>query len=175
MKYCTFLRGINVKGTNMKMAEVSAVFQKAGMEKVSTVLASGNIIFSSEKNEVECQNILEKAMSNHFQYEAFLFIRNKIEIENYLTQNPFSKSPDFHIYGFIGVSHTAEILFSEYEKSNKATGEEAQIIAQNLYWKIPKGNTLDSDFGKILGKKNLKAVFTSRNLNTFEKVIAKMG
>lgn len=49
MKYCAFLRGVNVKGTNMKMAEVCEVFKKAGMVEVSSVLASGNIIFASDK------------------------------------------------------------------------------------------------------------------------------
>jgi uncharacterized protein (DUF1697 family) len=42
---------VNVKGTNMKMAEVCALFQKSGMENVQAVLASGNIIFSSNKKK----------------------------------------------------------------------------------------------------------------------------
>ncbi len=29
MKYCAFLRGVNVKGTNMKMADVRQVFKEA--------------------------------------------------------------------------------------------------------------------------------------------------
>ena len=43
-KFCAFLRGVNVKGTNMKMADVCKVFSDAGMQDVSSVLASGNII-----------------------------------------------------------------------------------------------------------------------------------
>jgi hypothetical protein len=43
-----------------------------------------------------------------------------------------------------------------------------------FYWQVPKGNTLDSTFGKILGRKSLKDQFTSRNINTFEKIIKKM-
>jgi uncharacterized protein (DUF1697 family) len=49
MKYCAFLRGVNVKGTNMKMAEVCQVFKDAGMKDVASILASGNIVFSSDK------------------------------------------------------------------------------------------------------------------------------
>lgn len=74
----------------------------------------------------------------------------------------------------MGVEDIGKTLLTEFEKSRKAPGEEAQLIGHNFYWKISKGNTLDSEFGKILGKKKLKDSFTSRNLNTFEKVLKKL-
>ncbi|MGH2623835.1 MAG: DUF1697 domain-containing protein, partial [Sphingobacterium sp.] len=40
-RYIAFLRGVNVKGKNMKMKDVCAVFEKAGVNNVHTVLASG--------------------------------------------------------------------------------------------------------------------------------------
>ncbi|RRN76529.1 DUF1697 domain-containing protein [Pseudoxanthomonas sp. SGD-10] len=168
------MRGVNVKGTNMKMAEVCAVFQKAGMKNVSSVLASGNILFSSDKDKDELKTLLEKAMSKHFSYEAFLFIKEKNEVENIFGNNPFSASADFHIYGFVGVNGIEKVLMEEFEKSGQAIGEEAKIVTDNFYWKVPKGNTLGSEFGKILGNKKLKDTFTSRNLNTFEKVFKKI-
>ena len=50
----------------MKMVEVCKVFLKAGMKEVSSVLATGNIIFSSEKSSSELKIILEQALSEHF-------------------------------------------------------------------------------------------------------------
>jgi len=172
--YCAFLRGVNVKGTAMKMADVCAVFEKAGMEKVSSILASGNILFSSVKNKDELKEQLEKAMSAHFNYEAFLFLKDKKDIETIFNQNPFAADPGFHIYGFAGIDGIEKILMAEFEKAGKTTGEDAQIIADTFYWRVPKGNTLESSFGKILGRKDLKDAFTSRNLNTFEKALKKM-
>ncbi len=173
-QFCAFLRGVNVKGTTMKMAEVCAVFEKAEMENVTSVLASGNIIFSSDKDKTELKTALEKAMSKHFDYDAFLFLKDKKEIETICNKNPFEAHPDFHIYGFAGISGIEKTLMIEFEKGKKAENEEAKIIADNFYWKVPKGNTLESDFGKILGRKNLKNAFTSRNINTFEKVLKKL-
>lgn len=173
-RYCAFLRGVNVKGTNMKMAEVRAVFEKVGMEKVSSVLASGNILFSSEKKEAELKNDLEKAMSEYFKYEAFLFVKNQKEIEAIVANNPFGTHPDYHIYGFVGIDGVEDTLLSEYEKSKQVEGEGAAIVNDNFYWKVPKGNTLGSEFGNILGRKKLKDAFTSRNLNTLEKIIKKL-
>src|SRR5690606_28996897 len=174
LRFCTFLRGVNVKGTNMKMADVCSVFEKAGMQDVSSVLASGNILFSSGRNRQELKPLLEKAMSAHFDYEAFLFLKDQSEVEAILNNNPFIPDPAFHIYGFVGVEGLEKILLAEFEKSGKAAGEQGQTVAGNFYWKVPKGDTLGSEFGKILGRKNLKDTFTSRNLNTFEKVLKKM-
>lgn len=63
-KYCAFLRGVNVKGTNMKMAEVCKVFQDIGVKDVSSVLASGNIIFSSDDSAENLKTKLEKNFQN---------------------------------------------------------------------------------------------------------------
>lgn len=172
--FCAFLRGVNVKGTAMKMAEVCSVFEKQEMEKVSSILASGNILFTSGKKADELRNILEKAMGAHFSYEAFLFVKSRVEVEAVFRSNPFETHPDFHIYGFVGVEDIEKILMREFEEAGKAEGEEGGIVGGHFYWRVPKGITLDSEFGKILGRKNLKDSFTSRNLNTFEKVLKKM-
>lgn len=171
MKYCAFLRGVNVKGTNMKMAEVCDVFKKAGVENVTSVLASGNIIFSSERKAEELKVLLEKSMSEHFSYDAFLFIKSQEEIENFWNGNPFLKEDHLHCYAFIGNNGIENILMKEFENGSKTEYEEAKIANHIFYWQISKGNTLDSSFGKILGRKTMKDQFTSRNINTFEKIL----
>jgi len=173
MNFCAFLRGVNVKGTNMKMADVCKVFSDAGMENVSSVLASGNILFQSDKNVADLKKILEKVMSDHFSYDAFLFIKNEDEINDIFKNDPFSPIENFHNYIFIGSEKVEEILLEEFEKSTKAEGEKGAIINNVFYWQVPKGQTLDSTFGKILGRKSLKDKMTSRNVNTFEKIIKK--
>ena len=171
--FCAFLRGVNVKGTNMKMAEVCKVFSDAGMQNISSVLASGNIIFQSEKDEVELKNILEKAMSGYFSYDAFLFIRNEEEINGIFKNDPFPSKENFHNYIFIGSDKVEETLLQEFEKATKEKGEQGEIVNGIFYWQVPKGQTLGSTFGKILGRKTLKDKMTSRNSNTFEKIINK--
>lgn len=171
MKYCAFLRGVNVKGTNMKMAEVCEVFKKAGVSEVNSVLASGNILFSSEKNPEELKQMLEKSMSEHFSYDAFLFIKSQNDVENFWNGNPFLKNDNLHCYAFVGNDGVENILMKEFETNLKSEHEDAKIVNHIFYWQITKGNTLDSSFGKILGKKSLKDQFTSRNINTFEKIL----
>lgn len=174
MRYCAFLRGINVKGTSMKMADVCAVFQNAGTENVVSVLATGNILFDSEKNEKQLKTVLEKSMADHFDYEAFMFIRKADFVSHAVKNNPFTKSEEYHSYVFISSDEIVEKLKNEFDKGRKSDGEAAKIVQKVFYWKIKKGETLNSDFGKILGKKSLKDKITSRNINTFEKIVAKI-
>ena len=42
--YAAFLRGVNVGGVNLKMADVSAALSSAGFTAVRTILASGNVV-----------------------------------------------------------------------------------------------------------------------------------
>ncbi|WP_353145919.1 DUF1697 domain-containing protein [Chryseobacterium sp.] len=175
MKYCAFLRGVNVKGTNMKMADVCQVFKDAGMKEVSSILASGNIIFSSDKNANDLKIILEGAMSKHFNYEAFLFIKSQEETEIFWNSTPFEKNETLHLYAFVGMPGVEHVLMDEFQKVSQAENEKGIIVNDIFYWQVPKGSTLDSAFGKVLGKKSLKDQFTSRNTNTFEKILKKMG
>ena len=158
----------------MKMAEVCQVFKEAGMENVNSILASGNIIFSSDKDAVELKTILEKAMSEYFKYEAFLFIKTAAETELFWTKNPFEKNENFHTYAFVGNENVENVLMNEFETVLKSENEQAKIVNNIFYWQVSKGNTLDSSFGKVLGKKSLKNQFTSRNINTFEKILKKI-
>lgn len=154
----------------MKMAEVCKVFSNAGTSEVSSVLATGNLIFSSDKSAADLKIILEKAMSEYFNYEAFLFIKSEKEVVAIFENSPFTKADDLHIYAFVGTEDIESVLLEEF---NKSEHENATIIENIFYWQVPKGNTLDSDFGKVLGKKSLKNKITSRNLNTIEKIMKK--
>ena len=147
----------------MKMAEVCHVFNQAGMQDVSSVLATGNIIFSSQSNSSDFKFLLEKALSDYFNYEAHLFLKTAEEVKEIVSKNPFIKNTDYHIYSFIGNHGIEKILNQRFSEATKEENEEAELVGQNFYWQIKKGLTLDSQFGKILGNKNLKSAFTSRN------------
>lgn len=173
MRFCAFLRGVNVNGTSMKMDEVCQVFENAGMTEVSSVLASGNILFSSENSADDLKKPLEKAMGEHLRYEAFMFIKNRAEVQQMLTNVPFSSDASHHIYVFIGESGVEKQLAEEFKKT-PADGENAKIVDSDFFWQAPKGSTVKSDFGKILGNKRYKHLVTSRNINTIEKIMQKL-
>lgn len=53
-RFVAFLRGINISGKNkVSMAELKKGFENIGFKEVKTYLNSGNVIFSSEKDNRE--------------------------------------------------------------------------------------------------------------------------
>ncbi|VBB43768.1 conserved hypothetical protein [uncultured Paludibacter sp.] len=173
--YCAFLRGVNVKGTNMKMSEVISVFENSGMRNTASVLASGNIVFFSDLQKDILRKKLEKAMSEYFSYDAFLFIKSAEKIQQMLDSNPFIPDENSHIYVFITENGFEVELLNRFTTVKKSVNEKAKIVNNIFYWQVSKGSTLDGEFSKILGQKSLKNKFTSRNINTIEKVWKKMN
>lgn len=113
-------------------------------------------------------------MSTHFFYNASLFIRSKEEVCLLEKNTPFDMPDDCNVYAFVGLYGIERILMDEFNNIIHLPGENAEIVHAIFYWQVPKGNTLDSAFENVLGKKNLKNKMTSRNINTFGKILKKM-
>ena len=172
--YCAFLRGVNINGKAMKMAEACEVLRQAGLENVISVLASGNLIFQSDMTQGELRGFLEQILSNHYNDKVHLFVKSSDEVSAILTTVPFTEDAELHIYAFICEPGFEKVLLQEFNKITPSKNETAEIRKGLFYWQCRKGATLDSGFSKILGRKEMKEKFTSRNIGTITKVAAKM-
>ncbi|MDF2870167.1 MAG: hypothetical protein K0R05_1742 [Anaerocolumna sp.] len=180
-RYCAFLRGVNVKGTTMKMDRLAASFSEMGFENIKTIQASGNVLFSNthNKSQEELKCMIEEELSRYFDYEANVFIRNKEEIEEILTAS--SKIPtqeECHHYILLcDKKEYMEEIKAVFKELSPTLPEQFYTVSSEgktlpeAVWIVPKGSTLSSEFGsKVLGSKKYKSIFTSRNRNTLEKV-----
>jgi uncharacterized protein (DUF1697 family) len=71
MKYVVFLRGINVGGRIVKMAELKTCLEKAGLKNVKTILQTGNVIFECDKTDIsKLKQMIEAALTKSFNYPA---------------------------------------------------------------------------------------------------------
>ncbi len=171
--YCAFLRGVNVNGRTMKMEEVCGVFRNAGMEGVSSVLATGNLIFRSGLPVSNLREKLERALSNYYSYNAHLFLKDAAQVESILKNAP--GAPDgIHVYTFVCENGFETVLMGGFQKITPIQHEAAAIHGGNFFWMVPKGKTLDAGFSKALGRKDWNGRFTSRNINTIAKIYVNM-
>lgn len=172
--YCAFLRGVNIGKKKMVMAEACDVLKEQGLNKVSSVLATGNLLFLTDLPQTSLRDMLEKALGEHYGEALSLFVKSKEEIEEILRANPFMKEEESHIYVFFCENGFETVLMEEFKKITPTKKEEAKVSKGIFFWTCPKGATLDSGFSKILGKKSMKDKFTSRNIKTLEKVLSKL-
>jgi uncharacterized protein (DUF1697 family) len=157
------------------MAEAAGALEAAGLTGVTSVLASGNLIFRSDRPRSELRVFLERTLSEHYQGGVDLFVKNTDEVSAILSSVPFGEAAGSHIYAFVCEPGFETVLFDEFEKITPADGEDAKMSGGLFYWRCPKGATLDSGFSRVLGRKNMRDKFTSRNIGTIAKVYAKMN
>ncbi len=89
--YVALLRAVNVGGTGkMPMADLKAMCQELGFERVQTYLASGNVVFRSGRSEGEIKTILNARLQAYAGKPVNTLIRSAIEIGDVLRRNPFA-------------------------------------------------------------------------------------
>jgi uncharacterized protein (DUF1697 family) len=170
-RYAAFLRGVNVGGVNLKMAEVAAAFEKAGFTGVQTILASGNVLLESRSGVDAVRKKAEKALRDGFGYDAWVLAYDLDTVGAISKAYPFEREVEGkHSYvTFV----TDEKVLDELAELTKQAGPDEKIKRGKgvIYWQVPDKGTLDTTIGKTMGKKRYKSSTTTRNLRTLDKVL----
>ncbi|MBH0119014.1 DUF1697 domain-containing protein [Rhodococcus sp. NPDC003382] len=169
-RYVALLRGINVGGITIKMADLKDVFTRLGYGDVRTVLASGNVVFGSEKTDpASLKAEIEATLGARFGYEAFVFVLEQARFAGLADACPFEENRDgWHTY----VVFVADPVVRE-ELLGIAVDPQIEQVAPGegvVYWHVVKGSTLSSAFGKVAGRARYKSVTTTRNMRTIRKL-----
>ncbi len=166
------LRGINVGGIRIRMADLKEVFDALGFENVRTVLASGNVLFDADDDPATAKAGIEAALTARFGYEAYTFVLEQSFLTRVVEAYPFDATrTDRHSY-VVFVSDPA--VLEEFAARSGDLDPKVECIEQGeavLYWQVEKGSTLDSAVGKQSGAARYKATTTVRNLNTLRRLI----
>ena len=89
MRYVAFLRGINVGGHKViKMDQLRAVFEAAGLLQVATYIQSGNVIFDAS-TEIE-SILLEQQLQQALGYHVPVMLRTEEALKTLLAEPPFA-------------------------------------------------------------------------------------
>jgi uncharacterized protein (DUF1697 family) len=170
-RYVALLRGVNVGGVNLKMAEVAAAFGDAGFSGVRTILASGNVVLEAQSDAAAVRRTAETALRDRFGYDAWVLVYDLDTVQSIVDGYPFEPEVDGYQSYVTFVADPA--VLEELTALSNGTGAEEKIApgAGVIYWQVPKNNTLDSTIGKTMGKKRYKSSTTTRNLRTLLKVL----
>jgi uncharacterized protein (DUF1697 family) len=170
-RYAAFLRGVNVGGVNVKMAEVAAALRDAGFDTVRTILASGNVVLDARGSAASVRKKAESALRDTFGYDAWVLVYDLDAVAAIAAGYPFEPEVEGHHSYVTFVSDPA--VLDELAALATEAGPQEKIARGDgvLYWQVPKSATLDSTIGKTMGKKRYKSSITTRNLRTLGKVL----
>jgi len=172
VKYLIFLRGINVGGLKVSMAELKLALEQTNLDKVRTYLNSGNATFFSNRNEKELKAELIKNLKDKLNYSDHLFIYSESQIKSVVNGFPFKSSQLKHSYVILCQSDKVASDLARAAKDLTHINEEVIPAKDVVYWSVTKGDTTTSVFSKLLTKKEFKFCLTNRNLNTLQKMLS---
>lgn len=169
--YAAFLRGVNVGGVNLKMAEVASALTDAGFTNVRTLLASGNVLLESPAGAPGVRKKAEATLREKFGYDAWVLVYDLKTVRAVVDAFPFEPEVDGY-QSYVTFVADAAVL-DELSALDKDAGPKEKIAGGDgvVYWQVPKGSTLDSTIGKTMGKPRYKSSTTTRNLRTLGKVL----
>lgn len=172
-RYVAFLRGVNVGGINIKMADLRKMFADLGFGAAKTVLASGNVLFDADGEPAELKQAVEAGLRATFGYDAWIVLYDVETLRAVVAAYPFDPEHEgWHPYVVLS---SEPGVFGELTVLSDDLDPAVERIALGdgvLYWEVERGHTLDSTFGKATGKKRLKSATTTRNLRTLHKVLS---
>jgi uncharacterized protein (DUF1697 family) len=170
-RYAAFLRGVNVGGVNLKMAEVAKALDKAGFSNVRTILASGNVLLESKSGVDAVRKKAEKALRDEFGYDAWVLAYDIDTVAAISEAYPFEREVEGH-HSYVTFVTDEKVLDELAELAKDARPDERIARGEGvIYWQVPKTGTLDTTIGKTMGKKRYKSSTTTRNLRTIDKVL----
>jgi uncharacterized protein (DUF1697 family) len=160
--FIALLRAVNVGGTGkLPMTELKTMCEAAGFKAVRTYIASGNVVFQSNKSEAQVKAVLEVGLAAYFGKPVGVIVRTAEEMAAVLAENPFPKMPgNCTVACFLDGPPPADTM-------KNATGrirEELRLGKREVYIYYP------DNMGESKLKFPAAKVGTARNMNTVAKL-----
>jgi len=160
--YVALLRAVNVGGTGkLAMADLKKLCHGAGFGQVQTYIASGNVVFESERDSPAVKAALEAHLFAFAGKPIGVLVRTGTEMAAVLKANPFpDAAPNRTVTIFLDESPPADAL----DHATGVNGEEMRLGTREIYVHYRSGMA-NSKLRIPAASKG-----TARNLNTVAKL-----
>ena len=161
--FVALIRAVNVGGRQLKMADLRRIAEELKLGSPRTYIASGNLLFTSDRSERALKSAIEDALKKHMGHTVDVLLRTAGEIAKVAEANPFAGKPGNRVAAiFLDAAPPADAI----EKAKGAADERMALGAREIYVHYPGG----------MGRSKLRipaaAQGTARNLNSVAKLAA---
>ncbi len=176
-RYVALLRGLNVGGHRVKMDRLRALFEDLGFDEVSTVLASGNVTFTTPAADLDgLRQVIEGRLQAELGYEVATFLRTHAELAAISALEPAgppaSDAPASSHYVIFLHEPASDALRSELGALSSDT-DFFQIEGREVHWRI-RGKLSESPLFAGPFDRAIRGIpNTMRNMNTVRKLVVK--
>jgi uncharacterized protein (DUF1697 family) len=171
-RYVALLRGVNVGNIKVKSADLAAMARGLGLDDVRTVLATGNLLFSSDEKTAALKKRIETGLRDTFGYDAWIVLTTADHLGAVVDAYPFDPERDgYHPYVLFG---SDQVVLDEIAKAAAELPPADEQVAPGdgvMYWECPRGSSTDTPFAKLIAKPGYRSTTTNRNLRTLHKLL----
>lgn len=172
MRYAALLRGVNLGSRKLLMADLAALCTAQGHAEVRTLLASGNVVFASDRPAAALESDLEIALADHGLVTDVL-ARTHAELTAVLAADPWPEA---------SADHPSHVLVTFHRDPFPADAlarlaafhpgpERFHVHGRELYTDFRSQQGMrDSTLVSAMRKAKFPAVATARNWNTVRKL-----
>lgn len=167
------LRAINVGGHVVKMDRLRTLFESLNLTDVTTVIASGNVLFSSRAgNQARLERRIEAHLHDALGYDVATFLRSGQDLAEIVAHRPFPETElpgDGEALSVIFLKQPLAAPASTALLALRTATDDFQVHGREAYW-LCHGRISDS---KVTGAKLERAVggpVTARNIATVRKL-----
>jgi uncharacterized protein (DUF1697 family) len=162
--YVALLRGVNLIGkSSLRMTDLKAIAHDLGLEGARTYIASGNLLFSSDKPEEKLRLMLEKDLRKHMGKEVRVMLRTADEMDEVVKTNPFTDRPARNVQAFFMNEAPPKNLLATIR--NKADDEHVAAGSREVF--VAYG---ERGIGRSRIRIPAAEVGTARNMNTVARL-----
>jgi uncharacterized protein (DUF1697 family) len=156
--FVALLRAVNVGGTGkLPMKDLKAMCEEVGFDRVTTYIASGNVVFASRLTEAKVKSTLGARLRAYAGKDVGVLVRTAAEMAAVVARNPCADAPKNLVYAiFLDEAPPADAIRTAVNRVD----EELALGARELYVNYPAG----------MGRSKLRIpaakAGTARNMNT---------
>ena len=154
------------------MNRLRALFEELGHERVSTYIASGNVLFDAAGRAAALEPAIEAKLEDALGFEVITFLRRANEVRHAASEKPFGNVPagKTHMVAFLRRKPTAAERKAIEEKSTSY--DRLVVDGREIHWLID-GRMMDSELKPkdwdVLGQPT-----TTRNTTMLAKLTEKL-
>jgi uncharacterized protein (DUF1697 family) len=172
-QYVAFLRAVNVGGRIVKMTELKRLFEAAGVDEVSTFIASGNVIFRSGRGADKLATHIEGALQKGLGYPVATILRTTGEVAAIATHEAYPPAFAGGASIYVGLMQVRPAAAAVKKALSLQTAiDQLRIDGREVYW-LARQNIAEATITGAAVEKALQTPVTFRNLNTMRRLSAK--
>jgi uncharacterized protein (DUF1697 family) len=165
-------RGINVgRAKRVAMADLRRLAADLGYGEISTLLNSGNLIYTAPRRGVDNATRLQHAVAERLGVSARVIVLNADEVDAIIASNPLMQAADDPSRFLVSV--LADVRDGERARALRATPPEAIAVGERAVYLWCANGILDSVIPVALAKL-LGDAHTARNWATLLKIQAQL-